>query len=130
MYLCVRLLSNFVCFDLRYSLPLYSADLFYMQGHQFLVSRPPLPEAGPLPADLASSASEAPEADENRDRDDAEESEEETSSSTSSPFVLAEDAGINKNRKRVEEFTSLSSAVADKASVPVEDTEYFDLLAS
>jgi hypothetical protein len=31
----------------------------------FLVSRPPLPEAGPLPADLASSVSEAPEAKEN-----------------------------------------------------------------
>jgi hypothetical protein len=99
MHLCVRLLSNFVCFDLRYSLPLYSADLFYMQGHQFLVSHPPLPEAGPLLADLASSVSKAPEADDNHDGDDAEESEEETSSSTSSPSVLAEDAGVDKKRK-------------------------------
>jgi hypothetical protein len=39
--------------------------LVYMQGHQFLVSRPPLPEEGPLLADLASSVSEAPEAEEN-----------------------------------------------------------------
>jgi hypothetical protein len=59
-----------------------------MQGHQFLVLHPPLPEAGPLPADLASSVSEAPKADENQDGDDAEESEEETSSSTSLPPCL------------------------------------------
>jgi hypothetical protein len=31
-----------------------------VQDHQFLVLRPPLPEAGPLLADLASSISEAP----------------------------------------------------------------------
>jgi hypothetical protein len=74
MYLCVHLLLNFVCFDLRYSLPLYSADFIYMQGHQFLVSYPPLPEVGPLLADLASSASEAPEVDENQDGDGAKES--------------------------------------------------------
>jgi hypothetical protein len=59
-----------------------------MQGHQFLVSHPPLLEAGPLSADLASPVSEAPEADESQDGDDAEESEEETSSSTSPPPVL------------------------------------------
>jgi hypothetical protein len=45
-----------------------------MQDHQFLVSRPPLPEVGPLPADLASPVSEAPEADESQDGDDAKES--------------------------------------------------------
>jgi hypothetical protein len=101
-----------------------------MQGHQFLVSHPPLPEAGPLPADLASSVSEAPEADENQDRDDAEESEEETSSSTSPPPVHSEDTGIDKKRKRVDEFASSSSAAADKASVLAGDMEYFDLLAS
>jgi hypothetical protein len=48
--------------------------------------------------------------------------------------VLAEDIGVNKKRKRVDEFASLSSslqkAAADKASVPVGDIEYFDLLAS
>jgi hypothetical protein len=101
-----------------------------MQGHHFLVLHPPLPEAGPLPADLASSISEAPEANDNQDGDDAEESEEETSSSTSSPPVPADDAGVNKKRKRVEEFASSSSAVVDKASIPAEDEEYFDLLAS
>jgi hypothetical protein len=74
--------------------------------------------------------SKAPEADENQDEDDAEELEEETSSSTSSPLVLAEDAGVDKKRKRVKEFASSSSAMADKASVPAGDMEYYDLLAS
>jgi hypothetical protein len=101
-----------------------------MQGHEFLVSHPPLPEAGPLLADLASSVSEGPEADENQDGDNAEESEEETSSSTSPSPVLAQDAGVDKKRKRVKEFASSSSAAADKASVPAEDMEYFNLLAS
>jgi hypothetical protein len=98
-----------------------------VQGHQFLVSRPPLLEAGPLPA-------EAPEAEENQDGDDAEESEEDTSSSTLPPPVLAEDIGVDKKRKHVDEFASSSSslqkAVADKASVLAGDMEYFDLLAS
>jgi hypothetical protein len=81
-----------------------------VQGHQFLLSCPPLPEAGPLSADLASSVSEAPEADENQDGDDAEESEEDTSSSTSPPPVLSDDTGVDKKRKRVNEFASLSSS--------------------
>jgi hypothetical protein len=101
-----------------------------VQGHQFLVSRPPLPEEWPLLADLASSVSEAPEAEENQDGDDAEESEEDTSSSTSPPPVLAEDTVVDKKRKRVDEFASLSSAAADKAFVLAGDMEYFNLLAS
>jgi hypothetical protein len=101
-----------------------------MQDHVFLVSRPPLPEAGPLPADLASPVSKAPEADESQDGDDAEESEEETSSSTSPPPALVEDASVDKKRKRVDEITSTSSAAAGKAPVLAEDMEYFDLLAS
>jgi hypothetical protein len=105
-----------------------------VQEHQFLISRPPLPEAGPLPADLASSISEAPEAEENQDGDDAEESEEDTSSMTLPPPVLSEDTGVDKKRKRVDEFASSSSflqkAAADKASILEGDIEYFDLLAS
>jgi hypothetical protein len=105
-----------------------------VQGNQFLLSRPPLPEAGPLLADLASSVSEAPEADENQDGDDAEESEEGTSSSTSPPPVLSEDIGVNKKTKRVDVFalssSSLQKAAADKAPVLAGDVEYFDLLAS
>jgi hypothetical protein len=108
-------------FDLRYSLPLHSADFIYMQGHQFLVSRPPLTEVGPLPADLASPTSEAPEADESQDGDDVKESEEETSSSTSPPPSLVEDVGVDKKRKRVDEIAASSSAAARKASVLAED---------
>jgi hypothetical protein len=105
-----------------------------VKDHQFLVSRPPLPEEGLLPADLASSVSEAPEAEENQDRDDAEESEEDTSSTTSPPPVLSEDTGADKKRKRVDDFTSSSTSLqrtgANKAPVLEEDIEYFDLLAS
>jgi hypothetical protein len=101
-----------------------------MQGHQILVSRPPLPEAGPLPADLASPASEAPEADESQDEDDVEESEDKTSSSTSLPPALAEEVGVDKKRKRVNEIASSSCAAAGKAPVIPEDLEYFNMLAS
>jgi hypothetical protein len=82
-----------------------------VKGHQFLLSRPPLPEAGPLPTDLASSVSEAPEADENQDGDDAEESEEGTSSSTLPPPMRSEDTGMDKRRKRVDKFASSSSSL-------------------
>jgi hypothetical protein len=48
--------------------------------------------------------------------------------------VLAEDIGVDKKRKHVDELASLSSsvqkAVADKAPVLVGEIEYFDLLAS
>jgi hypothetical protein len=95
---------------------------------------PPLLEAGPLPADLASSISEALEAKENQDGDDAEESEEDTSSTTSPPPALSEDTSADKKRKRVDDFasssTSLQRTAADKAPVLEEDIEYFDLLAS
>jgi hypothetical protein len=101
-----------------------------MQGHQFLVSRSPLPEAGPLPADLASPASEAPEADKSQDEEDIEESENETSSSTSLPPALADEVGVDKKRKRVDKIASSSSAAAGKAPVIIEDLEYFDMLAS
>jgi hypothetical protein len=45
--------------------------LILLQGHQFLVSLPPILEEGPIQADPASAASEAPEADEGQDGDDA-----------------------------------------------------------
>jgi hypothetical protein len=108
--------------------------LFIVQDHQFLVLCPPLPEEGPLPADLASSVSEAPEAEENQDGDDAEESEEDASSSTSPPPALSEDTGADKKRKHVDDFTSSSTSLqrttANKAPILEEDIEYFDLLAS
>jgi hypothetical protein len=99
-----------------------------MQDHQFLVSRPPLPEAGPLPAELASPVSEAPEADESQDGDGVEESEEETSSSTSLPPT--DEGDVDKKRKRVDDIASSSSAAAGKTPVAVEDVEVFDMLAS
>jgi hypothetical protein len=102
-----------------------------VQDHLFLVSRPPLLEAGPLPADLASSVSEAPEAEENQDGNDAKESEEDTSSMTLPPPALSEDIGADKKRKRVDDFASSSSSLQRTvASILIEDIEYFDLLAS
>jgi hypothetical protein len=74
--------------------------------------------------------SEAPEADESQDGVDVEELEDETSSSTSPPPALAEDVGVNKKWKRVDDIASSSSAAAGKASVEMEDPEYFDMLAS
>jgi hypothetical protein len=105
-----------------------------MQDHQFLVSCPPRPEERPLAADLASTVSEAPEAEENQDGDEAEESEEDTSSTTSPPPALSKDTGVDKKRKRVDEFASSSASAqrtaADKAPVLEEDVEFFDLMAS
>jgi hypothetical protein len=104
-----------------------------VQEHQFLVSRPPLPEAGPLPADLASSVSEPPEAEENQGGDEAEKSEEGTSSTTSPSPALSEDTGIDKKRKRVDEFSSSSTSAqrtaTDEAPALKEDVEFFDLMA-
>jgi hypothetical protein len=96
--------------------------------------RPPLPEEGPLPADLASSVSEAPKAEENQDGDDAKESEEDTSSTTSPPPALSKDIGADKKRKHVDELassrTSVQRTAANEAPVLEEDIEYFNLLAS
>jgi hypothetical protein len=105
-----------------------------VQDHQFLVSLPPLPKEGPLAADLASTVSEAPEAEENQDGDEAKESEEDTSSMTLPPPALSEDTGIDKKRKRVDEFASSSTSAqrtaADEAPILEEDVEFFDLMAS
>jgi hypothetical protein len=45
--------------------------LALVQDHQFLVSRPPLLEGGPIQADPIFATSEAPEDDEDQDGDDA-----------------------------------------------------------
>jgi hypothetical protein len=109
-------------------------DLLLLQDHQFLVSRPPLPEEGPLPADLASAVSEAPEAKENQDGDDAEVSEDDTSLMTSPPPALSEDLIVDKKRKRVQELASSSTSVqrttAGEALVQEDDLELFDFMAS
>jgi hypothetical protein len=106
----------------------------FLQGHQFLVSRSPLPEEGPIQADPISAASEAPEAEESQDGDDAKDSLEETSSTTSPPPTDSEDPSLDRKRKHVEEFisssTSASKAVVGEPSAPHEDEELFDLLDS
>jgi hypothetical protein len=105
-----------------------------LQGHQFLVSHPPLPEEGPIQVDPVSTASEAPEAEESQDGDDAEDSLEETSSTTLPPPAHSEDPSLDRKRKRVEEFisssTSASKAAVGEPSAPHEDEELFDLLDS
>jgi hypothetical protein len=79
-----------------------------------------------------SAASEAPETEDSQDGDEGEDSLERTSSTTSPPPALSEDLGIDKKRKRVEEFAS-SSASAHKTMVgesfmPEDDVELFDFM--
>jgi hypothetical protein len=109
-------------------------DLLLLQDHQFLVSRPPLPEEGPLLADLTSAISEAPEDEENQDGDDVKISEDETSSMMSPPPALSEDLVVDKKRKRVEELasssTSIQRTVAGETLVQEDDLELFDYMAS
>jgi hypothetical protein len=79
-------------------------------------------------------ASEAPEAKDSQDGDEGEDSLERTSSTMSPPSALFEDLGINKKRKRVEEFPSSSASahkiMAGETSVPEDDVELFDLMDS
>jgi hypothetical protein len=105
-----------------------------MQGHQSFVSRPPLPEGGPIQADHVSTTSEAPEADESQDEDDAEDSLEETSLTMSPPPAHSEEPSLDKKRKRVEELLSSSTSApknaAGEAFAPNPEVEIFDLLDS
>jgi hypothetical protein len=81
-----------------------------------------------------SAASEAPEAEDSQDGDEDEDSLERASSTTSPPPALSEDLGVDKKRKRVEEFASLSASahkiVAGETFVPEGDVELFDLMDS
>jgi hypothetical protein len=99
-----------------------------------LVSRPPLPEGGPIQADHVSATSEALDAEESQDGDDADDSLEGTSSTTSPPPAHSEELGLDKKRKRVEGFFSLSTSapknVAGEASATKDEEELFDLLDS
>jgi hypothetical protein len=105
-----------------------------LQGHQFLVSRPPLPEEGPIQADPVSAASEAPEAEKSQDRDDAEDSLEGTSSTTLPPPAHLENPSLDRKRKHVEELASSSTSASKAATrepfAPNDDLEIFDLLDS
>jgi hypothetical protein len=106
----------------------------FFQGHQFLVSRPRLPEEGPIQADPIFAASEAPEAEESQDGDDAKDSLEGTSSTTSPPPAHSKDPSLDRKRKHVEEFisssTSASKVVVGEPFAPHEVEELFDLLDS
>jgi hypothetical protein len=108
--------------------------LIFLQDHQSIVSRPPLPEGGPIQDILVSAASKAPEAEGSQDGDDAEGSLEETSSTTSPPPVHSEDLGLNRKRKRLEELlssrTSAPKNVAGETSALEDEEELFDLLDS
>jgi hypothetical protein len=81
-----------------------------------------------------SAASEAPEAEDSQDGDEGEDSLERTSSTTSPPPAFSEDLGVDKKRKRVEEFASSSASahkiVAGETFTPEDDGELFDLMES
>jgi hypothetical protein len=108
--------------------------LFSFQDHRLLVSRPPLPEGGAIPNLPVSAAFEAPEAEYSQDGDEGEDSLERTSSTMSPPPAFSEDLGVDKKRKRVEEFASSSAStrktVAGETSAPEDDIELFDLMDS
>jgi hypothetical protein len=105
-----------------------------LQGHQFLVSHPPLPEEGSIQADPISATSEASEAEESQEGDDAKDLLEGTSSTTSPHPAHSEDPSLDRKGKRVVELIS-SSTTSSKAAIggpsaPHEDDELFDLLDS
>jgi hypothetical protein len=81
-----------------------------------LVSRPHLPEEGPVEADPVPAGSEAPEADENQDGDEAEGSLEESDSTTSPLPAVSEDRDLEKKRKRVGDVASSSTSILKDAS--------------
>jgi hypothetical protein len=113
---------------------LITFDLFSFQDHQFLVSRPPLLEGGPIQNVLVDAASEAPEAEDSQEEDEAEDSLERTSLTTSPPPALSKDLSLDKKRKRVEELISSSASahknVVEEASALEDEEELFDALDS
>jgi hypothetical protein len=109
--------------------------LTFVQGHQSFISRPSLPEGGPIQADPVSATSEAPDVDESQDGDDAEVSLEEDSSTTSPPPTHSKEPSLDKKRKRVEELLSSSTsaprtAVGEPSAPDPSEIEIFDALDS
>jgi hypothetical protein len=127
----VYTLSSFVCLLLSYHF-FITFDLFSFEDHQFLVSRPPLLEGGPIQNVPVSAASEAPEAEDSQDEDEAEDSLERTSSTTSPPPALFKDLGLDKKRKRVKgplsSSTSAHKNMAGEASALEDEEELFNAL--
>jgi hypothetical protein len=82
-----------------------------------LVSRPHLPEEGPIEDDPAPVSSEAPEAGKHHDGDEAEGSLEERGSTTSPPpHANSEEGGLEKKRKCTDDLTSSSTSIPKNAS--------------
>jgi hypothetical protein len=81
-----------------------------------------------------SAASEAPKAEGSQDGDEGKDSLERTSSTTSPPPTLSEDLGVDRKRKRVKEFASLSASAhrtVDGEALGLEDEqELFDAFDS
>jgi hypothetical protein len=130
----VYALSSLIHLLLPYHYFLITFDLYFFQDHQFLVSRPPLLEGGPIQDVPVDAASEAPESEDSQDEDEAKDSLERTSPTLSPLLALSEDLGLDKKRKRVEESTSLSASthknVAEEASTLEDEEEFFDALDS
>jgi hypothetical protein len=98
-----------------------------------LVSRPPLPEEGPIQADPTSIASEALEADEGQDGDDAENSREDSGSSLSPSPTNSEEKSLEKKRKRLDDLISSSTSIpkdapGEPAAAKASHFEMFDAL--
>jgi hypothetical protein len=75
-----------------------------------LASRPPLPEEGPIVAEVAPADPKAPEALENQDREGVEGSLEGIDSTESPPPAESKEEGASKKRKRLEDLTSSGSS--------------------
>jgi hypothetical protein len=100
-----------------------------------LISRPHLPEEGPIQANPASTASEAPEADDGQDGDDAKVSREESGSTSSPPPVNSGEPSLDKKRKRLDELLSSNTsspkdALGEPSTVKASALEMFDALDS
>jgi hypothetical protein len=109
-------------------------DFFSFQDHHFLVSRPPLPDGGPIQNVPVDAASKAPEAEDSQDGEEAKDSLERISSTTSPPPALSEELVLDRKRKHVEELASSSASahkiMAGEASLLEDEEELFDALDS
>jgi hypothetical protein len=89
-----------------------------------LASCLPLPEEGPLNAEVTPADSGAPEACENQEGDEAEGSLEGSNSTLSLPLAESKAQGVEKKQKRMEDLTS--SGISNPKDVPREQTNSRD----
>jgi hypothetical protein len=100
-----------------------------------LISRPHLPEEGPIDADPAPADSKGPKAGKNQDGDEAKGSLEESDSTLSPPPANSEDKGPKKKQKRTEDLTSSGTSnpidvSREQAAAKDSDLQMFELLDS